>query len=70
MATGFGTNIATMHQAAHRDEGVLLGNVRSGPLQPGRGTLVSRRSGDQLMQIAWLAPADPDISADIPAMPV
>jgi len=56
--------------SAHRDEGVLLGNVRSGPLQPGRGTLVSRRTGDQLMQIAWLAPVDPDISADIPAMPV
>ncbi|MGO1052372.1 type VII secretion protein EccCa [Crossiella sp. CA198] len=36
-----------------RDEGVLLGDVRSSPQPPGRGQLVSRRNGNQLVQVAW-----------------
>ncbi|MEP6695328.1 MAG: type VII secretion protein EccCb, partial [Pseudonocardiales bacterium] len=56
--------------SAHRDEGVLLGNVRSGPMQPGRGVLVSRRTGDQLTQVAWLAPVELEVGTATPAMPV
>jgi S-DNA-T family DNA segregation ATPase FtsK/SpoIIIE len=36
-----------------KDEGVLLGDVKLGPLAPGRGTLVSRRSGKHFVQVAW-----------------
>ncbi|WP_436493079.1 type VII secretion protein EccCb [Actinokineospora sp. HUAS TT18] len=39
-----------------RDEGVLLGRVRATALPPGRGTLVSRKTGEKLVQIAWLPP--------------
>jgi S-DNA-T family DNA segregation ATPase FtsK/SpoIIIE len=41
-----------------RDEGVLVGNVRPGPLPPGRGRLVTRRDGVRLVQLAYL-PAEP-----------
>lgn len=37
-----------------RDEGVLLGNVRPGPLPPGRGWLVTRREGTRLVQLVNL----------------
>jgi len=37
------------------DEGPLLGNVKPTPMPPGRGTLVTRKAGAQLVQIAWLA---------------
>ncbi|NHC44040.1 type VII secretion protein EccCa [Motilibacter aurantiacus] len=40
-----------------RDEGVLLGDVRPSPQPPGRGTLVDRRVGPQLVQVAWLPPS-------------
>jgi len=36
-----------------KDEGILLGDVKAGPLAPGRGTLVSRRTGQQFVQVAW-----------------
>ncbi|MGH3825455.1 MAG: type VII secretion protein EccCb, partial [Pseudonocardiaceae bacterium] len=36
------------------DEGPLLGNVKPSPMPPGRGTLVTRKSGQQLIQVAWL----------------
>ena len=39
-----------------RDEGVALGDVKFQPLPPGRGTLVSRRSGTRLIQTAILGP--------------
>jgi S-DNA-T family DNA segregation ATPase FtsK/SpoIIIE len=35
-----------------REEGALLGNVRPGPLPPGRGWLVTRREGTRLVQVA------------------
>lgn len=38
------------------DEGPLIGAVRPVPLPPGRGTLVSRAGGEQLVQVAWSAP--------------
>jgi S-DNA-T family DNA segregation ATPase FtsK/SpoIIIE len=36
------------------DEGPLLGNVKPAPRPPGRGTLVTRKTGPQLIQVAWL----------------
>jgi S-DNA-T family DNA segregation ATPase FtsK/SpoIIIE len=38
-----------------RDEGPLLGNVRPSSLPPGRGWLVTRRRGPQLVQLANLS---------------
>jgi len=52
--------------SASRDEGVLLGSVRSAPMPPGRGMLVSRRSGEQLVQVAWLPVDDFDVPAQAP----
>ncbi|HVV14262.1 type VII secretion protein EccCa [Amycolatopsis sp.] len=39
-----------------KDEGMLLGNVKPSLLPPGRGTLVSRKVGKQLMQVSWIQP--------------
>ncbi|GAA1981498.1 type VII secretion protein EccCa [Amycolatopsis minnesotensis] len=41
-----------------KDEGALLGDVKAGPQPPGRGTLVSRRHGTGLVQIAWTKPPE------------
>ncbi len=38
------------------DEGPLLGNVKPSPMPPGRGTLVDRKAGRRLVQLAWLSP--------------
>ncbi|GAB1640886.1 type VII secretion protein EccCa [Krasilnikovia sp. MM14-A1259] len=40
-----------MVMSGDRDEGVLLGTVRPGPLPPGRGWLVTRRGGTRLVQL-------------------
>ncbi|HEY2723583.1 MAG TPA: type VII secretion protein EccCb, partial [Pseudonocardiaceae bacterium] len=37
-----------------KDEGPLLGNVKPSAMPPGRGTLVGRKAGQQLVQLAWL----------------
>jgi len=39
-----------------RDEGVLIGDVRPSPQPPGRGYLVTRRSGAVLVQLGWTPP--------------
>ncbi len=39
-----------------RDEGVLFGNSRPSAQPPGRGTLVRRSDGTNLIQTAWLDP--------------
>ncbi|WP_067695601.1 type VII secretion protein EccCa [Nocardia jejuensis] len=39
-----------------RDEGKILGDVRASKLPPGRGILVSRSRGQEMIQIANLAP--------------
>ncbi len=36
-----------------REEGALLGDVKPSPQPPGRGTLVRRRTGPALIQVAW-----------------
>jgi S-DNA-T family DNA segregation ATPase FtsK/SpoIIIE len=41
-----------------RDEGAILGQVRPQPMPPGRGTLVSRRDGARLVQVAFKPLAD------------
>jgi S-DNA-T family DNA segregation ATPase FtsK/SpoIIIE len=40
-----------------RDEGPLFGNIKPQFLPPGRGWLVTRRHGGQLVQLAWSPPA-------------
>jgi len=39
-----------------RDEGQLIGNVRPSAMPPGRGVLVTRKAGQQLIQVGWIAP--------------
>lgn len=56
--------------SAPRDEGVLLGTVRSSPMPAGRGVLVSRRSGEQIMQVAWLPVDELDVPPQAPAVHV
>ncbi|HYS39427.1 MAG TPA: type VII secretion protein EccCa [Pseudonocardiaceae bacterium] len=38
-----------------KDEGVLWGTVKPSAQPPGRGTIVTRKLGQQRMQVAWLA---------------
>lgn len=40
-----------------KDEGVLLGDVKPMTQPPGRGHLVNRRTGSELIQLAWLDPS-------------
>jgi S-DNA-T family DNA segregation ATPase FtsK/SpoIIIE len=42
--------------SAKPDEGSLIGSVRPMPLPPGRGTLVTRAGGEQLIQVVWSPP--------------
>jgi S-DNA-T family DNA segregation ATPase FtsK/SpoIIIE len=42
--------------SANPDEGPLIGSARPMPLPPGRGTLVTRAGGEQLIQVAWSPP--------------
>jgi S-DNA-T family DNA segregation ATPase FtsK/SpoIIIE len=39
-----------------RDEGNLVGTVKASQMPPGRGTMVSRKTGKQLMQVSWISP--------------
>ncbi|GAA4569125.1 type VII secretion protein EccC [Micromonospora coerulea] len=43
--------------SGNREEGAVFGALRSSPQPPGRGTLVRRRDGQQLIQTAWSEPA-------------
>jgi S-DNA-T family DNA segregation ATPase FtsK/SpoIIIE len=43
--------------AGDRDEGALVGNVRPGPLPPGRAWFVTRKHGARLIQVAYLPEA-------------
>ncbi len=38
------------------DEGLTIGSVRQSPMPPGRGTLITRQGGPQLVQVAWSPP--------------
>ena len=39
-----------------KDEGVLIGNIRPSAMPPGRGNLLTRKHGKQLMQVSWIQP--------------
>jgi S-DNA-T family DNA segregation ATPase FtsK/SpoIIIE len=39
------------------DEGPLLGNLRPVPLPPGRGRLITRDRGTEMVQAAWTEPS-------------
>ncbi|GIL31652.1 type VII secretion protein EccCa [Actinocatenispora comari] len=51
-------NMPAMMLSGPRDEGILYGNRRPEPLPPGRGWLVRRRDGAQLVQLAYQPPTD------------
>ncbi|TDB73919.1 type VII secretion protein EccCa [Micromonospora sp. KC723] len=42
--------------SGNREEGAVFGTLRPSPQPPGRGTLVRRRDGQQLIQTAWVEP--------------
>ena len=42
--------------SGNREEGPLMGGVRPGAQPPGRGTLIRRGDGTNLVQTAWLDP--------------
>lgn len=44
--------------SGRREEGQVLGDVRPSAQPPGRGYLVSRRRGTQLIQVGWLPAAE------------
>jgi DNA segregation ATPase FtsK/SpoIIIE, S-DNA-T family len=39
-----------------KDEGVLWGTVKPSAQPPGRGTIITRKLGEQRMQVAWVQP--------------
>ncbi|RJQ76958.1 type VII secretion protein EccCa [Amycolatopsis panacis] len=39
-----------------KDEGALIGTIKAGPMPPGRGTMLSRKGGRQLVQVSWIQP--------------
>jgi S-DNA-T family DNA segregation ATPase FtsK/SpoIIIE len=41
------------------DEGALVGRVKGSAQPPGRGRLVSRELGEQVVQLAWLPSQHP-----------
>ncbi|WP_067861492.1 type VII secretion protein EccCa [Nocardia shimofusensis] len=49
-------SVDTLIMSGPRDEGKLIGDVRPSKLPPGRGVLVSRSRGQEMVQIAHLPP--------------
>ena len=49
-------SVDALLMSAPKDEGKLLGDVRSSKLPPGRGTLVSRSAKNEMIQVAYLPP--------------
>jgi S-DNA-T family DNA segregation ATPase FtsK/SpoIIIE len=45
-----------LQMSGNQDEGVLLGNLKPSRQPPGRGHLIRRSDGVQLVQTAWLEP--------------
>ncbi|MDS0132361.1 MULTISPECIES: type VII secretion protein EccCa [unclassified Amycolatopsis] len=39
-----------------RDEGALVGNIKPSAMPPGRGNLLTRKNGKQLIQVSWIQP--------------
>ncbi|NKY50404.1 type VII secretion protein EccCa [Nocardia vermiculata] len=49
-------SVDTLLMSAPKDEGKLIGDVRSTKLSPGRGTLVSRSRDNEMVQVSYLPP--------------
>ncbi|MBO0855478.1 MAG: type VII secretion protein EccCb, partial [Nocardia sp.] len=49
-------SVDALLMSAPKDEGKLLGDVRSSKLSPGRGTLVSRARDNEMVQVSYLPP--------------
>ena len=47
----------TLLMSGSPDDGLTVGSVRQSPMPPGRGTLITRRTTPQLVQVAWSPPA-------------
>ncbi|MCR6485207.1 type VII secretion protein EccCa [Amycolatopsis sp. OK19-0408] len=39
-----------------RDEGALVGNIKASAMPPGRGNMLTRKFGKQLIQVSWINP--------------
>ncbi|MDT7801244.1 MAG: segregation ATPase FtsK/SpoIIIE, family [Actinomycetota bacterium] len=39
-----------------RDEGALVGNIKASAMPPGRGNMLTRKAGKQLVQLSWIQP--------------
>ena len=39
-----------------RDEGALVGNIKASAMPPGRGNMLTRKAGKQLVQVSWIQP--------------
>ncbi len=39
-----------------RDEGALIGNIKPSAMPPGRGLMLTRKYGKQLIQVSWIQP--------------
>ncbi|SFW45920.1 type VII secretion protein EccCa [Amycolatopsis australiensis] len=39
-----------------RDEGALVGNIKPSAMPPGRGNMLTRKFGKQLIQVSWIQP--------------
>ncbi|WP_433709512.1 type VII secretion protein EccCa [Nocardia sp. CA-084685] len=49
-------SVDALLMSAPKDEGVLLGGVKSTKLPPGRGTLVSRNRDNEMIQVSYVPP--------------
>ncbi|MFI5584117.1 type VII secretion protein EccCa [Amycolatopsis sp. NPDC051758] len=39
-----------------REEGALVGNIKPSAMPPGRGNMLTRKAGKQLIQVSWIQP--------------
>ncbi|MEV4124634.1 type VII secretion protein EccCa [Nocardia sp. NPDC049707] len=49
-------SVDALLMSAPKDEGKILGDIRSAKLPPGRGTLISRSRENEMVQVAYLPP--------------
>lgn len=49
-------SVDTLVMSGSRDEGNIIGKLKPSPLPPGRGTLVSRTTGTQMIQVCSVPP--------------
>jgi S-DNA-T family DNA segregation ATPase FtsK/SpoIIIE len=50
------TGCMALLMGGNPDEGLTIGSVRLSPMPPGRGTLITRRGGPQVVQVGWSPP--------------